>query len=455
MIVKNEAECLGECLESVRGIADELVIADTGSTDDTVSVAQRFGAVVFDVPWADDFAEARNRGMARATGDWLLHLDADEVLDTAGAGRIRAVVDEDGAGEDGARADAIEVTLANYCDAPRAWRWVAVEPGDPMARGYAGYIAAPLLRLFRNGRGFEYREAIHENITESVRERGGVIRPEPILIHHYGFGERDARAVEKDRAYLAIALQKVRQLPEEPKAWFDLGELHASAAQPDEAERAYREALSLRPDYVDAVVSLCNVLLNRGELEESRVLLEGLEARGIAPPHARTALGAIACRQGRLDEARAVLEAVLRDEPRAVMARLYMARVLDRLGDVAGARQELERALEDAPSLGEVRSRLDAHRLRADAGTEYENGRCESALKTLLEALRLDAEDPVIHNDLGVVLNAMGLHDKARESFGRALQLAPGSKEIADNLEALVAGSAPGRGRESANDQER
>ena len=69
MIVKNEAECLGECLESVRGIADELVIADTGSTDDTVSVAQRFGAVVFEIPWTDDFAEARNRGMARATGD--------------------------------------------------------------------------------------------------------------------------------------------------------------------------------------------------------------------------------------------------------------------------------------------------------------------------------------------------------------------------------------------------
>ncbi|HQH66818.1 MAG TPA: glycosyltransferase family 2 protein, partial [Candidatus Hydrogenedentes bacterium] len=152
MIVKNEAGRLGECLASVRGIADEIVVGDTGSTDSTVAVAEGFGARVLTIPWRDDFAWARNRVLEAATGDWLLHVDADEAVDSEGAGRIRALVDTDGAG-----ADAIEVTLANYCDEPRAWRWVAAAPDAPMARGRAGYIAAPLLRLFRNGRGFEYR----------------------------------------------------------------------------------------------------------------------------------------------------------------------------------------------------------------------------------------------------------------------------------------------------------
>ena len=161
MIVKDETRCLAECLDSIRDIADEIVIGDTGSLDDTVAVAHRYAAKVHTVPWRDDFAAARNEVLQHATGDWLLHLDADEVLDPASAARIREIVDNDDA-------DAIEVILANYSDDLRAWRWVPVDPASTMSRGHAGYVAVGLLRLFRNHRGFEYREAVHENITESV-----------------------------------------------------------------------------------------------------------------------------------------------------------------------------------------------------------------------------------------------------------------------------------------------
>ena len=116
-----------------------------------------------------------------------------------GARRVRAIVDADGRGPDGTAADAIEVTLANYCDVPRAWRWVAVAPDAPMARGAAGYIAVGLLRLFRNGCGYEYREPVHENITESVLESGGRIRSEPVVVHHYGYGAQSANADAKAR----------------------------------------------------------------------------------------------------------------------------------------------------------------------------------------------------------------------------------------------------------------
>lgn len=165
-----------------RGIADEIVVADTGSTDDTMTIARRFGARVIEIPWRNDFAEARNQSLAAASGDWLLHLDADEALDSAGAARIREIVDADGLG-----ADAIEVTLADYSYDIHAWPWIPVPPGDRMARGHAGYIPAGLLRLFRNRCGFAYREAVHETITESVLERGGVVRVEPIIFHHYGY----------------------------------------------------------------------------------------------------------------------------------------------------------------------------------------------------------------------------------------------------------------------------
>ncbi len=80
MIVKNEAARLPRCLSSVKNVVDELVIVDTGSSDDTVAIAQSFGATVYPWTWTDDFAAARNYGLAQTHGDWILVLDADEVL---------------------------------------------------------------------------------------------------------------------------------------------------------------------------------------------------------------------------------------------------------------------------------------------------------------------------------------------------------------------------------------
>jgi tetratricopeptide (TPR) repeat protein len=80
MIVKNEQDNLRRCLSSVVSHVDELIVVDTGSTDDTVAIAQEFGAKVSYFEWCDDFAAARNASIERATGDWILSLDADEVL---------------------------------------------------------------------------------------------------------------------------------------------------------------------------------------------------------------------------------------------------------------------------------------------------------------------------------------------------------------------------------------
>ena len=78
MIAKNEARCLARCLQSVRGLADEVILTDTGSTDDTVQIATAHGAKVSHFTWTNDFAAARNHALDQASGDWLLVLDADE-----------------------------------------------------------------------------------------------------------------------------------------------------------------------------------------------------------------------------------------------------------------------------------------------------------------------------------------------------------------------------------------
>ena len=79
LIVKNEAECIVPCLESLKG-ADEIVICDTGSTDNTVEICEKYGTVHTDYKWADHFSDARNHCLDKMTADWILIIDADEVL---------------------------------------------------------------------------------------------------------------------------------------------------------------------------------------------------------------------------------------------------------------------------------------------------------------------------------------------------------------------------------------
>lgn len=80
MIVKNEERNLRRCLQSVKNYVTEIVIVDTGSTDQTRAIAQSFGAQLYDFIWTDNFADARNFSLEHSSGDWILWMDADEEL---------------------------------------------------------------------------------------------------------------------------------------------------------------------------------------------------------------------------------------------------------------------------------------------------------------------------------------------------------------------------------------
>ncbi|HVV56266.1 MAG TPA: glycosyltransferase, partial [Mucilaginibacter sp.] len=91
MIVKNEEEVIARCLASVRGLVDDLVIVDTGSADQTAAICQTFGARLFNFAWCDDFSAARNYAFSQATGDYILWLDADDVIEPAALQRLQAL----------------------------------------------------------------------------------------------------------------------------------------------------------------------------------------------------------------------------------------------------------------------------------------------------------------------------------------------------------------------------
>jgi tetratricopeptide (TPR) repeat protein len=97
MIVKNEAENLPRCLESVKDAVDEMVVLDTGSTDGTIEIARSYGAQVAEFAWRDDFAVARNEALKHVTGDWVLVLDADERLADTVVPLLRQLIERDNA----------------------------------------------------------------------------------------------------------------------------------------------------------------------------------------------------------------------------------------------------------------------------------------------------------------------------------------------------------------------
>lgn len=141
MIVKNEANRLPRCLESVRSIVNEAIVLDTGSTDETVSIARSFGAQVQHFTWNHDFAAARNQCLKYAQGDWVLVLDADEVLMPSAIATIQQAI---------ASKNAIVVNLL---------------------RQEVGAVQSPyslVSRLFRRHPSIHFTRPYHAQIDDSV-----------------------------------------------------------------------------------------------------------------------------------------------------------------------------------------------------------------------------------------------------------------------------------------------
>ncbi len=147
MIVKNEEDVLVRCLESAADLVEEIVIVDTGSTDSTREIAARFTGQVYDFPWRDDFAAARNESFARASMDYCLWLDADDVLleaDREAFLKLKETLDP-----------AVNVVMAPY------------HVGfDGSGRVTFSYYRE---RLIKNRAGMRWEGAVHETVTPAGR----------------------------------------------------------------------------------------------------------------------------------------------------------------------------------------------------------------------------------------------------------------------------------------------
>ncbi len=206
MIVKDEAKVLARCLESVRGVVDEIVVVDTGSADDTGAIAESFGARVLHHPFADDFSAARNASLAAATTPWILVLDADEWLtNESGAALRRAVTAKDAE------------TAAGFF----------LEFDNDLGGGRSHVCS--IVRVFRRDPAIRFQYRIHEQVLPSIID---FARPKrlrvPILtdviVKHDGYLPARRQSKSKDQRNARLFELQVRDTPDDPYAWYKYGD---------------------------------------------------------------------------------------------------------------------------------------------------------------------------------------------------------------------------------------
>ncbi|RFC43701.1 MAG: hypothetical protein DVB28_001389 [Verrucomicrobia bacterium] len=306
MIVKNEEKNLPRCLTSVQGLFEELVVVDTGSTDRTVEIARQFGAKVVPFKWQDNFAAARNAGIAHCTGDWILAIDADEAIDPVDHTAVRSLLTEGGP-------QAFRIRVRNYLlnASQTILNTVPVRNTSAYALGrefthYVDYVTNA--RIFRRFPDVCFSGRIHEVVDPYFEARGLPVGMTTAVLHH--FGKVDApRETYKREFYLRLCEEEARNAPQNYRALFNLmiqsrtaerweaclaaaenfmrlqktvpvmvfvtaGICHLQLGNPNTALEWLERALAIEPEDVGALTEKGSALMEMGKFEDACVCLE-------------------------------------------------------------------------------------------------------------------------------------------------------------------------------------
>jgi len=292
MIVRNEERFLPDCLASVKGIVDEIVIVDTGSTDATYTIATNAGCMITPMEWSGDFSLARNESLSRCSGEWILYLDADERLVGGQADLLKRLLrDQD---------------IAAYSMIVRST--IALKDGHSVE-----LMRYP--RLFRRNPRVRFEGMIHEQIGPSILRSGGRILPSTLTIDHLGYSQSFdvlREKIERNMGPLLLLAER------DPLNWY--------------ARLQVARSLMVLQEYTNALPFVREALSTPGIPKASVAILHNLQAE-IMMKTGQHAAAAEECRQS------------LRLFPRQFGARWFLAGALANTGDIQEAIPALEELL--------------------------------------------------------------------------------------------------------------
>ena len=271
LIVRDEQARIASCLTALRQhlgpLLLEVVVYDTGSEDQTRRIAADLGAVVIDGYWDDDFARARNEALAAASGDWILIIDADEVVEADPTLLTRSMA-----------------SLEAQSDGLACWVTNIDEHGEQTER-------ARRCALFRRGR-LTFRGAVHEALrrTDGTLPAVADVGVNVLHIAHHGYRDQ-THSAEKVRRNARISDLEIEALRDSagadadalPWALFHRARSRMSAAEREEMASEFREAADLAREPAlrhASLECLMDVHLERGEFDAASACIEALVREG-------------------------------------------------------------------------------------------------------------------------------------------------------------------------------
>ncbi|WP_077624194.1 glycosyltransferase family 2 protein [Sediminibacillus massiliensis] len=225
MIIYNEEVNLKRCLSSIKNIADEIVIVDTGSTDNSIEVAKSFQALVISHEWGEDFSAARNLALEKATKEWILVMDADEVLQD----------------------DQITTYMENNDVDGYFVRFINFYGQYEENSFFIDYAC----RLFRNHPSIRFQGLIHEEVTTSLKAYGWQIGNSDITLHHYGYLHTNEEKQKKHERNLSIIKKALTENTKDSRLNYALGVEYMQAEKYEDAYRIFTKLLTTLPPSTD------------------------------------------------------------------------------------------------------------------------------------------------------------------------------------------------------------
>ncbi len=379
MIVRNEEAGMARCLASLKPVADEIIVVDTGSTDRTKDIARAFGAKVYDFTWTNDFSEARNVSLSHAKGNWILVHDADEVLSPLDHDRLRALIDQVPS-----KPVAYTIVTRNYTANSALDGWTENHGEYPDEESGIGWCPTPKVRLLVNDERFRFENPVHEMLEPSLWRAKADIRSCDIPIHHYGKLD-ETRMKEKAEAYYSLGRKKLedtnnsdrdalRELaiqaaelfryeeaidlwkrfidlnPDNHKAYFNLSTCYFESGRFEEALSAAKRSLEIDSTSKEAVLGYASVSLCAGDVQESIFLLENLLKKVSDYPPAKVALAAAYYIRGMAPRGAALLKELNKKNFNCSVALHSLSQKLIAAGRIEHAAAVIEMMLESGHS---------------------------------------------------------------------------------------------------------